>query len=246
MLNIKKLVTCLGAVVLSISSAAGVCALEWQIKGYDTSVLEKEAYNTYRVGVVYEQYDDNGLSTGVVVDSKTAPLYGLKPYASVSFSAPLFERAWPNREYVSVYADGVDTGKVLYTGVKENLTYRKANYMWELAAPHRIYNRTQALIYGSWYTDETYPTEYAGDVATVTAEYSNYYGFGYWRVNGSKVSYMPQILQPYAVVDTNIYYDGGVAYDALAPNTFTDLTGVNDIQIKKSFSLIVAGPQIQF
>lgn len=246
MLNIKKLVTCLGAVVLSISSAAGVCALDWQIKGYDTSVLEKEAYNTYRVGVVYEQYDDNGLSTGVVADSKTAPLYGLKPYASVSFSAPSFERAWPNREYVSVYADGVDTGKVLYTGVKENLTYRKANYMWELAAPHRIYNRTQALIYGSWYTDETYPTEYAGDVATVTAEYSNYYGFGYWRVNGSKVSYMPQILQPYAEVDTNIYYDGGVAYDALAPNTFTDLTGVNDIQIKKSFSLIVAGPKFNF
>lgn len=78
MSNMKKLVTGVAAVVLSVSSAVGASALEWRIKGYDTSVLEKEAFGAYRVGVVYEQYDDNGLSTGVVVDAKTAELYGLE------------------------------------------------------------------------------------------------------------------------------------------------------------------------
>ena len=247
MSNMKKLVTGLAAAVLSVSSAVGACALEWKISGYDTSVLEKESWNTYRVGVVYEQFDNNGLSTGVVVDSKTAELYGLKPYASVSFSAPAFERAWPNREYVSVYADGKDTGKVLYNGQKENLTYRDANYMWELSVPHRIFQRKQALINGSWYTDETYPVTYAGDVATVTAEYNNFYGFGYWKVDGSNITYMPDRLLPYAKnLDTGIYYENGIANNALAPNAVTDLTGRKEIEIKKSFNLIVAGPKFNF
>ncbi|MGN1122407.1 MAG: hypothetical protein ACI4RV_08575 [Eubacteriales bacterium] len=246
MSNIKKLVTGITAVVVSVSSALGASALEWKVKGYDTTVLEKEAYNTYRVGVIYEQFDDNNLSTGVVVDSKLAEVYGLEPYARVSFSAPAFERAWPNREYVAVYANGDITGKVLYTGVKENLKYRDANYMWELAAPHRIYSRKQALIYGNWYTDASYPTQYAGDVATVTAEYSNFYGFGMWRVNGSAISYMPAALRSYANVDTDIYFDGGVAGNALAPDTVTDLTGKKDIQIKKTFNLVLSGPKFNF
>ena len=156
MSNMKKLVMGVAAVVLSVSSAVGASALEWRIKGYDTSVLEKEAFGAYRVGVVYEQYDDNGLSTGVVVDAKTAELYGLKPYATATFTAPETEKAWPNRQYFKVLADGVDTGKVLYNGVQESVQYRKANFMWDLHAPHAIYRRTQAYLpLLGWYTDET-------------------------------------------------------------------------------------------
>ncbi len=247
MSNMKKLVTGISAVVIGVSGAIGAGALEWKVCGYDTSVLEQIAHNTYRVGVVYEQYDDNGLTTGVVVDKTNAELYGLEPYAKVSLSAPMFEKAWPNREYVSVYAGGVDTGKDVYNGVKENLTYREANYMWELAAPHRIYSRTQALIYGSWYTDASYPTEYAGDVATVKAEYNSYYGFGYWKDNGTTITYMPYTLQNYApALDTSIYFEGGIAHGALAPNAVTDLTGKKDIEIKKSFNLVLAGPKFNF
>lgn len=207
----KKLIIGISAAVIGLTSAFSASALEWKIKGYDTSRLEKEAHDTYRIGIVYEQYENNGyatLPTGIVADASTAAAYGLKPYARATFSAPAFELAWPNREYVRVYADGVDTGKVLYNGVKENLTYRKANYMWELAAPHRIFRRTQAFINGSWYTDDTYPVEYAGDVAKVTAEYDNYYGFGYWHKYGSNIHYMPTVdygpaYNHYGYVDTD-------------------------------------------
>lgn len=270
MSNMKKLVTGVAAVVLSVSSAVGASALEWRIKGYDTSVLEKEAFGAYRVGVVYEQYDDNGLSTGVVVDAKTAELYGLKPYATATFTAPETEKAWPNRQYFRVLADGVDTGKVLYNGVKEQLQYRNANYMWELCAPHRIYQATQAFIPGTgWYTDRSYPglngtLIYAGDVATVKAEYSNYYGFGLWEVKGDSITYMPYsnpALVNYTNTDTNLYYDDGngavAVYGALDPYVVNPYTGENNavnltghglksIDVKKSFSLVVAGPKFNF
>ena len=256
MSNMKKLVTGVAAVVLSVSSAVGASALEWRVKGYDTSVLEKEAFGAFRVGVVYEQYDDNGLSTGVVVDARTAELYGLKPYATATFTAPGTEKAWPNREYVSVLADGVDTGKVLYTGVQEKVPYREANYMWELCAPHRIFSRTQAYLPGGWYTDATYPTKYAGDVATVKAEYSNYYGFGMWRVGtGDNLTYMPienPDLVKYTNTDSNIYFDNGygeqVLVGALNANAVTDMTGLGkkSIGVKKSFSLVVSGPKFNF
>ena len=261
MSNMKKLITGVAAVVLSVSSAVGASALEWRIKGYDTSVLEKEAFGTYRVGVVYEQYDDNGLSTGVVVDAKTAELYGLKPYATATFTAPETEKAWPNRQYFKVLADGVNTGKVLYNGVKEQLQYRNANYLWELSAPHRIYQATQAFIPGiGWYTDNTYPglngtLIYAGDVATVQAEYSNYYGFGMWEVKGNSIAYMPYsnpALVNYTNTDSNLYYDDGygavAAYGALNANAVTNLTGhgAKSIDVKKSFSLVVAGPKFNF
>ena len=257
MSNMKKLVTGVAAVVLSVSSAVGASALEWRIKGYDTSVLEKEAFGAYRGGVVYEQYDDNGLSTGVVVDARTAELYGLEPYAMATFTAPETEKAWPNRQYVSVLANGVNTGKVLYTGVQEKVAYRDANYMWELCIPHRIFSRKQAnLPLLGWYTDETYPTQYAGDVATVTSEYSNYYGFGLWRVGkGNNVSYMPVEnpgLVKYTNTDSNIYYDNGYGSNtivgALNANAVTNMTGLGkkSIDVKKSFSLVVSGPKFNF
>ncbi len=256
MSNMKKLVMGVAAVVLSVSSAVGASALEWRIKGYDTSVLEKEAFGAYRVGVVYEQYDDNGLSTGVVVDAKTAELYGLKPYATATFTAPETEKAWPNRQYFKVLADGVDTGKVLYNGVQESVQYRKANFMWDLHAPHAIYRRTQAYLpLLGWYTDETYPVEYAEDVATVKAEYSNYYGFGMWEVKGDSIAYMPYsnaALVNYTNTDSNLYYDDGygavAAYGALNANAVTNLTGhgAKSIDVKKSFSLVVAGPKFNF
>lgn len=247
MSKMKKLIAGAFVVAISASSAIGASALEWKVKGYDTSVLEKEAYNTYRVGVVYEQFDNNGLSTGVVVDSKNAAVYGLEPYAEVSFTAPQFERAWPNREYVSVLADGVNTGKVLYTGVQEKLEYRDANYMWDLAAPHAITSRKQAKIFGQWYTDETYPTKYAQDVATVTEEYSNYYGVGYWRIINNKAYYMPEALLGYAPnLDTSVSYKGGFVTNALAPGSVVNLTGKQDVEIKKAFSYVVAGPKFNF
>ncbi len=256
MSNMKKLITGVAAVVLSVSSAVGASALEWRIKGYDTSVLEKEAFGTYRVGVVYEQYDDNGLSTGVVVDAKTAELYGLKPYATATFTAPETEKAWPNRQYFKVLADGVNTGKVLYNGVQKNVQYRKANFMWDLSAPHAIYRRTQAYLpLLGWYTDESYPVEYAEDVATVKAEYSNYYGFGMWEVKGNSIAYMPYSnpeLVKYTNTDANLYYDDGYGAvtvpGALNANTVTNLSGhgKKSIDVKKSFSLVVAGPKFNF
>lgn len=271
--TMKKLIIGVSAALIGISSAVSASALEWRIKGYDTSRLEKEAHDTYRIGIVYEQYENNGyatLPTGIVADASTAAAYGLKPYARATFSAPNFEKAWPNREYVTLYADGKDTGKVLYNGVKENLTYRKANFMWELADPHRIYRRTQALINNSWYTDETYPVEYAGDVAKVTSEYDNYYGFGYWHKHDKSIHYMPDEnywskgyaanLKAYAPnIDENLYLadeqgnwtsNGIVIYNALKPGASTDLTAyyipAERIKIKKTFSLEVAGPMFNY
>ncbi|MGI6196503.1 MAG: hypothetical protein ACOYIO_05425 [Eubacteriales bacterium] len=256
MSNMKKLVTGVAAVVLSVSSAFGASALSWRIKGYETDVIEKESFDSYQIGIVYEQYGEDGHTTGVIVGSKTAPLYGLKPYAKASFSAPITERVWPNREYVRVFADGADAG-YLYTGTQEQLQYRDVNFMWELAAPHRIYTRTQAFLPNEgWYTDATYPVTYASDVATVKANYDNFYGFGLWKVEGDNLVYMPvanPALVPYTNTDDNIYYknDNDVTYiakDALKANAVTNMTGmgIKDIEVKKSFSLVVSGPKYNF
>lgn len=264
MIKMKKLIAGVSALVAGIACATAVSA-GWEIKGYDTSALIKESFNKYSVAIVYELYDNNGLSTGVVVSGKQASLYGLKPYAEASFSEPAFELAWPNREFIAVYADGVATGKFLYNGVSENLEYRCPNYMWELAKPHRIYRRTQAWINNEWYTDTTYPVFYAGDVATVQAEYKNYYGFGDWRIedadgdglaDGIKywtpdiVDGNPNLVQ-YMNTDDNIYYttiigEDKIAVDALDAGAVTDLTWASDIQIKKTFSLVVSGPQFNY
>ena len=264
MSRMKKLVIGVSAAVIGLTSALGASALEWKLSGYDTNKLEREAFNNFRIGIVYTQVDDNGQPTGAVADCTTAEAYGLKPYAVATFSAPMFERAWPNREYVALYADGVNTGVYLYTGMQENLTYRKSGFMWELAAPHRIYQRTQALIYGDWYTDGTYPVEYARDVAKVTAEYTNFYGFGYWRVNDGKIKYMPgddykelgafANLKKYTSnLDENIYAGENwdlIAAGALKPGAVTDLTGkyvkAEDIKIRRTYSLEISGPAFNY
>jgi len=256
----KKLVAGVAVAAIGISSAVGASALEWKVKRYDTTTIERTAFNTFRVGIVYEQQDDNGLSTGVVVDKENAEAYGLKPYAVATFTAPSFEKAWPNREYVTLLADGVNTEQTLYTGAAENLEYRDAAYMWDLAAPHAVTTRKQAKIGGTWYTDATYPTKYSGDVATVKSEYSNAYGVGKWHIVDGKAVYMPAVLQEYASVDegleiieevdTDTYVTTGVAANALVPGAVTDLTGVlgNDesVKIKKTFNYVVSGPVFNF
>lgn len=270
MSKMKKLIAGVSALVIG-ATCATVASAEFKFAGYDTSVITQETFGNYRIGVVYQDVDPvTGYATGAVVSGETATLYGLEPTVAASFSAPLFELDYPNNEYVAVYAQNPETnaveftGKYLYNGENLNLQYRDVNYMWELAAPHRIYKRTQALINGAWFRNNTYPTRiYAGDVATVKAEYVNYYGFGDWMVIDANEDgaaegmayYTPAInanpaLVPYMNTNDNIvaYDRNGVAktfVNALDPfNGYNavNLTGYNEVDVEKTFSLVVAGP----
>ncbi len=257
MLNMKKVATSVAAIVLSVSSAVGASAFEWRVKGFNTSVVEQTARDTYRVGVVYEQYDDNGLSTGLLAGPANAELYGLEPYAVATFSQAMTEREWPNRQYVHLYANGLNTGKVFYTGDKELVTYRDANYMWELSAPHAIMTRTQALFDDGWYTSALYPVKFSGDYATVKAGFNNKFGFGEWEKVGDTIQYVPVTnipLTEYAAFDTNVYYqveENGDVFTlegALEEGAVTNMTDCNAkvIIVPESFSLTVSGPEFNF
>lgn len=279
MSKMKKLIAGISALVIG-ATCATVASAEFKFAGYDTSVITQETFGNYRIGVVYQDVDPViGYATGAVVSGETATLYGLKPTVAASFSAPLFELDYPNNEYVAVYAQNPETnaveftGKYLYNGENLNLQYRDVNYMWELAAPHRIYQKRQALINGSWYGNTSYPgwpnttsgiaELYAGDVATVKAEYVNYYGFGDWMVIDANEDgaaegmayYTPAInanpaLVPYMNTNDDIvaYDRNGVAktfVNALAPFNglnAVDLTGYNEVDVEATFSLVVAGP----
>lgn len=265
MSNMKKMLV--GVIAAAIAATCAVSAsAAWKTTAYDTDKIINEN-GSYKAAVTYELYDDNGLTTGLVVKGQAAVAYGLEPYAKVTFSAPSFERAYPNKQYVRIYADGVDTRRVMYNGVNQELEYRWANYVWELAAPNKIYQQKQALINGVWYTDETYPEQFLGDVATVKAEYNNYYGFGFWRVaNGKVVGYMPAKLQAYApAVNANVYaytlnnegekVNEVVFENALLPGAITDLTaykglavdaaGQYVVDVRKAFNLVVSGPKFE-
>lgn len=257
MLNMKKVATSVAAIVLSVSSAVGASAFEWRVKGYNTSVVEQTALDTYRVGVVYEQYDSNGLSTGLMAGPADAELYGLEPYAVATFSQAMTEREWPNRQYVHLYANGINTGKVFYTGDKELATYRDCNFMWELAAPHAIMTRTQALFNDGWYTSHLYPVKFSGNYATVKANFNEGFGFGEWQKVGDSIQYVPVTnipLTEYAVFDTNVYFqteeNGNVftVEGALEAGAVTNMTDYNAkfIVVPESFSLTVAGPKFNF
>jgi len=219
MSKMKKLIAGVSALVIG-ATCATVASAEFKFAGYDTSVITQETFGNYRIGVVYQDVDPvTGYATGAVVSGETATLYGLEPTVAASFSAPLFELDYPNNEYVAVYAQNPETnaveftGKYLYNGENLNLQYRDVNYMWELAAPHRIYKRTQALINGAWFRNNTYPTGiYAGDVATVKAEYVNYYGFGDWIVIDANEDGAVNLAD--ALYIYNIVSSGSGEYDA--------------------------------
>lgn len=268
MSNMKKLMLGVSAAVISLTCAVATSAA-WKVTNYDTDKIIVEQNGTHKVAVEYALYDDNGLFTGLVVEGAGAEAYGLKPFAKVTYSTPAFELDFPNREYVAIYADGIDTRKVRYNGVQENLNYRWTTYGWELAKPHRLFQVKQANIYGNWFANETYPTRFLGDVATVKAEYNNHYGFGYWHVeNGKAVEYMPAELRAYANLDTNVVANvlvknnvtelleeqyAATYVNALAPNAVVDMTNYNAdgsvnvnapyvVDVKKAFNLVVAGP----
>ena len=76
-----------------------------------------------------------------------------------------------------------------------------------------------------------------------------------WEVKGNSIAYMPYsnpALVNYTNTDSNLYYDDGygavAAYGALNANAVTNLTGhgAKSIDVKKSFSLVVAGPKFNF
>jgi hypothetical protein len=273
MSNMKKLMLGVSAAVISLTCAVATSAA-WKVTDYNTADILIEPNGTHKVAVTYEWYDDaTGLASGVVLQGGQAVSYGLAPFATVTYGTPAVERAWPNREYVAIFANGIDTKEVMYNGITENVQYRDAIYGWELARPHNLYTRRQALLNGQWYTDATYPVNFTGDVATVKAEYNNYYGFGYWRVDGNNITLMHRNLIPYAATasqDIETYalvknriseqYDkvlSGVWTNALYPNTVTDLTTYNAfggivvgsqplVEIKKTFNLVVSGPEYAF
>ena len=262
------------AVAVSLASAA---ATHFEKVGYEVEKGLVKINGKDYIGIVYEQFDDAGKSTGIVVSPSSADInqteglypnipnnptayYGLEPYAVAEVRNTYFEKAYPNREYGELWVDGKKTEYLVYTGVQLGFNYRWSNNEWELAAPHRVYQKLQANIAGQWYTDGTYPSDhYAGSTVSVKSEYKNFYGFGYWHIadtdkDGKADSiedYMPSILQPYAAVNEDIVAKdiNGTAItftDALAPGAITNLTGFVDVEIEKAFSLELAGPKFNF
>ncbi len=156
-------------------------------------------------GVIqYQEYDDQGLPTGRSASGTAAEEFGLPGYAKLSVEDSWVSDVYPNVEYQNVYAETESLGK-LYTGStvatgrngltltaegKTLVEYRDVDFMWEVAAPYKIYSITQAKlsINGAmqWYgeVDHDYPVNYTGRNADVTVERTAY-GFGDYKVTGT-------------------------------------------------------------
>ncbi len=181
--NVKKI--CAGILSLCLLvSATGALAAEWKKVGYDLSTAPN-------FEVKYQQFDENGLYTGLSVQGADAEHYGLTGYAkSVEWKDTVVDKTYTcanpgqdhnavdckvcgNRELGRLYLDGIAQSYYAPTGVMADVEERWVNSYWEKSAPYKIYQKKEVNLPGEgWYTDATYPTRYSGvnEIVTVTAD----------------------------------------------------------------------------
>ncbi len=225
--NFKKGISAALAAVMC-SAAVSASAATWKPVNID---MENGG------AIQYQEYDDQGLPTGRSAYGQEAQDdYNLPGFAKITVERTWFSDYYPNYEYQNLYAETTATGKV-YSGTvqatgrngldygsegKTLVEYRDVDYMWEAAAPHRIYSITQAKLtingktqwYGS--VDKNYPVQYTGRNAEVTAERIAY-GFGDYKVSGKSVSIIPAALKAGYMDKTAYTAMVGVTSDQLAP-----------------------------
>ncbi len=196
--NLKKGLTVALAATLCFATVSASAAT-WKKVDYNTSDFTATS-GVLTVPVVYQEYDVNGYPTGRMVEGDAAVKEGLDGWANITVGSTWVSDVYPNAQYAKVYADGVYTGKVLPTGLAgedAGVEYRTVDFMWEVAAPYRIYAETQAKLFKDgtvqWFFDDdkNYPVVYSGKNAAVVNERA-YYGFANYHVVGdNKVDFLP-------------------------------------------------------
>ncbi len=260
MLTKMKRTACLTLAAVCLMSVNAFAA-DWRIKDYDTTNAMAGAKPV--VPIVYQEFDVNGLPTGRVVSGVSAQAEGLKGFADATLKNSWVSDVYPNNEYIGLYADGVYTGKVFATGRdgKDLVEYKDVDFMWEAAAPHRIYSITKAKLFKDgkvqWFGTEAknYPVQYTGRNAEVVAERIAYGFAGYDVRQGGKVSLVPEIIE-------NNYKDeraysalSGISKEEINPTVIPfELTGTScdkanvvnvtgrDIFIPRTYDVKLTGP----
>lgn len=243
----KKSFAAVLASALCVSASVG--AAEWRIKDYDTSAGITPA------PIVYQEFDANGLPTGRVVAGYEAQQEGLKGFAQVELKNSWVSDVYPNAEYINLYADGNYTGRVYPTGRdgKDLVTYRDVDFMWEAAAPYRIYSIKQAKLFKDgkvqWFgnAEMNYPVEYTNRNADVKVERIKY-GFGEYEITGTNaVAPIPEKIVNEGYFDMNAYTRiKGVTADMIkakeeAPKA-VEISKNTDIEIPRTYDLKLTGP----
>lgn len=248
--KIKRIFAAVLSAALCFASVS--VSAEWRIKDYDTSMGI-----TPSAPIVYQEFDANGLPTGRVVAGYEAQKEGLKGFAEIALKDTWVSDVYPNAEYATLYADGNYTGRVFATGRdgEDLVEYRDVDFMWELAAPYKIYSIRQAKLFKGgavqWYgtVEKNYPVEYTNRNAAVSSERVAY-GFGDFEVTGTnKVALVPDYLKA-SYMDAKAYTDMVGVNAAMisakkqpfAP-TPVDVTAVaNIIAIPRTYDLKLTGP----
>lgn len=241
---------------IAASIAAAMClatvsasAAEWRIKDYDTS-----RGITPSAPIVYQEFDGNGMPTGRVVSGLSAQQEGLKGFAEIELKDSWVSDVYPNKEYANLYADGNYTGRVFETGRdgKDLVRYRDVDFMWEAAAPYRIYAITQArlTINGSaqWFgtVEKNYPVKYTDRNASVTSERVAY-GFGDYEITAANtVSVVPEVIKNYYMDNTAYTAISGVTAAQLSPKSVSpvpvQVSKDAEILIPRTYDLKLTGP----
>jgi len=269
--KIKKSFTIALAVVMAFASVAacatGALQRDARVVGYDV-----DWYNANRptniIPIQYQVYDEKGVMIAETQGEAALRDFGLEPFATAELKNPWVSidfgwaqnpqtGAWDiplwNQEYADLYANGNKVAGASYAtgraGVLAGVKYRNVDYMWEAAAPHKIYSRTQAYLFvngvAQWYSNATYPVQYSGRNAQVKAE-RIYYGFGDYKVTGKDaIALLPTYMAPWVGNDVFAGIEGITAAD-LAPKTEVvrqDVTAYFDeIKVPKSYDIKLVGP----
>lgn len=224
-------------------------AAQWRIKDYDTS-----GGITPSAPIVYQEFDDNGLPTGRVVSGFSAQQEGLKGFAEIELKDSWVSDVYPNKEYAKLYADGNYTGRVFETGRDgtDLVQYRDVDFMWEAAAPYKIYSITQAKLTingtAQWFgtVEKNYPVKYTNRNASVSSERVAY-GFGDYEITGTNtVSLVPNVIKTSYMDNTAYTALSGVTAAQLAPKTApsapVQVSSDAVILIPRTYDLKLTGP----
>ena len=242
----KKVLSIFAAAALC-ASAVSVSAAEWKLTGYETSDAGISPFYQ-ESALIYQEFDDSGIATGRQVSGKEAWAEGLRGYGKVTFMNPWVDRTFPNKEYAKMYVDGEYSGRVFETGRfgKDVVNYRNANYMWEAAAPYKIFSKTQAYLADGWYTDASYPAQYSAQNATVVKT-RPHYGFGDYEIVGNNdVRLVPEALKAYR--DPNYAsVNGALTIADLNPSVeFRAIEFNGKLEVPCLYDLVLAGPTFNY
>lgn len=253
--KIKKSFTIALAVVMAFASVAA-CATSAKLIDYDIDgFLGKVAAGQFpgTIDNIYQISDDNDVAIARVKGAE-AVKFGLPAASPIDVKNPWVSKEYPNKEYSDLYVSGkkiecltgyFPTGRV---GLTAGVQYRNVDFMWEAAAPHRIYSKTQAYLFidgaAKWYCNETYPIQYTGRNAQVKAE-RIYYGFGDYKVTGNDaIELAPAYIAPW--VGDEVFAFIGITPEELAPKAaepaVLDVTGRGGIAVPKSYDIKLVGP----